>query len=41
MEKPWLKHYDEGVPTSVDYPEIPLDRFLTNAAALSHTLSLS
>ncbi len=33
MEKPWLKHYDEGVPTTIDYPPIPLDRFLTDAAA--------
>jgi long-chain acyl-CoA synthetase len=33
MEKPWLKHYDEGVPATIDYPSIPLDQFLTNAAA--------
>jgi len=33
MEKPWLKHYDKGVPATIDYPPIPLDRFLTNAAA--------
>ncbi|MCP4539396.1 MAG: long-chain fatty acid--CoA ligase [Chloroflexi bacterium] len=33
MEKPWLKHYDEGVPPTIDYPQIPLDQFLTDSAA--------
>ncbi len=33
MEKPWIRHYDEGVPATIDYPRIPLDRFLTSAAA--------
>ncbi len=33
MDKPWFKHYDEGVPTTIDYPPIPLDQLLTNAAA--------
>ena len=33
MERPWLKHYDEGVPATIDYPPIPLDQFLTDAAA--------
>ena len=33
MEKPWLKQYDERVPATIDYPRIPLDRFLTDAAA--------
>jgi len=33
MEKPWLKHYDEGVPDTIDYPPIPLDQLLTDAAA--------
>ncbi len=33
MEKPWLKHYDEGVPPTIDYPQIPLDRLLTDSAA--------
>jgi long-chain acyl-CoA synthetase len=33
MEKPWLKHYDEGIPTSIDYPRVPLDRLLADAAA--------
>ncbi|MEJ2733700.1 MAG: long-chain fatty acid--CoA ligase [Anaerolineae bacterium] len=32
MEKPWLKHYDEGVPASIDYPPVPLDRLLTDSA---------
>ncbi len=33
MEKLWLKHYDEGIPTTIDYPSIPLDQFLTDSAA--------
>jgi len=33
MDKPWLKHYDEGVPPSIEYPTIPLDQFLADAAA--------
>jgi long-chain acyl-CoA synthetase len=31
--KPWLKYYDEGVPASIDYPSVPLDRFLSDSAA--------
>jgi long-chain acyl-CoA synthetase len=33
MEKPWLKYYDKGVPASIDYPELGLDRLLADAAA--------
>jgi len=33
VEKPWLKHYDEGIPATIDYPPIPLDQLLTDAAA--------
>jgi len=33
MDKPWLKHYDKGIPATIDYPPIPLDQFLTDAAA--------
>ncbi len=33
MEKLWFKHYDEGVPSSVEYPTHPLDHFLSNSAA--------
>ncbi|MEE8390785.1 MAG: AMP-binding protein, partial [Anaerolineae bacterium] len=42
MEKPWLKHYDEGVPTTIDYPQIPLDQFLTDAATKhpNHTATI-
>ena len=32
MEKPWLKHYDEGVPATIDYPQIPVDELLNRAA---------
>ncbi|MBC7225138.1 MAG: AMP-binding protein, partial [Anaerolineae bacterium] len=32
MERPWLKHYDEGVPAHIDYPQIPLDQFVTDWA---------
>lgn len=30
--KPWLSHYDEGVPSSIDYPEINLTEFLDKSA---------
>ena len=32
MEKPWLKFYDEGVPHSLEYPEVPLQWYLEEAA---------
>lgn len=31
-EKPWLKHYDEGVPASLDYPDVPIFRHLQESA---------
>ena len=33
MEKPWLKYYDEGVPATINYPDIPADQLLARAAA--------
>ena len=33
MDKPWFKYYDEGVPRTIDYPRIPLDRLLADSAA--------
>lgn len=30
VEKPWHKHYEEHVPRSLNYPAIPLQRFLTD-----------
>jgi len=33
MEKLWLKHYDEGIPATIDYPHIPLDQLLRDATA--------
>ncbi len=30
--KPWLQYYDEGVPASIDYPPIPLDKLLEESA---------
>jgi long-chain acyl-CoA synthetase len=32
VSKPWLKHYDEGVPTHIDYPEINIYELLDNTA---------
>ena len=32
MEKLWLKYYDEGIPATIDYPRIPLDRMLADSA---------
>lgn len=31
-QKPWLKFYPPEIPTSIDYPEIPLYQFLTDTA---------
>jgi long-chain acyl-CoA synthetase len=30
--KPWLKFWPEGVPQTIDYPEVPLFQFLRNTA---------
>lgn len=32
MESPWLQNYDEGVPQSIEYPQVPLFHFLEEAA---------
>jgi len=32
VTRPWLAHYDPGVPASIQYPEQPLFRFLEDAA---------
>lgn len=32
MERPWLRHYDTGIPHEMDYPKITLDRFLSDSA---------
>jgi long-chain acyl-CoA synthetase len=31
-DRPWLKHYDPGVPPHIDLPPVPLHRFLEDAA---------
>lgn len=31
-ERPWHKHYDPGVPTTIDYPAVPLFHFLEDMA---------
>lgn len=31
-DKPWLKHYDEGIPATIDYPRIPSFQLLEDAA---------
>jgi long-chain acyl-CoA synthetase len=33
VERPWLRHYDAGVPPSLEYPRVPLYRLLDEAAA--------
>jgi long-chain acyl-CoA synthetase len=33
MEKPWLKEYDSGVPATIDYPQVPLQQLLVDAAS--------
>ncbi|WP_027892632.1 long-chain-fatty-acid--CoA ligase [Calidithermus chliarophilus] len=32
MAKPWLAHYDPGVPEQISYPEVPLWRLLEHSA---------
>ncbi len=32
MEKPWLKNYDEGVPHTLEYPDVPLQWLLEESA---------
>ncbi len=32
MEKPWLKHYNPNVPPTLDYPNVPMQHFLEEAA---------
>ncbi|HEY3311980.1 MAG TPA: long-chain fatty acid--CoA ligase [Anaerolineales bacterium] len=31
-EKPWLSHYDKGVPANLDYPKVPLFNILEESA---------
>ena len=33
MERIWLRHYDEGVPHSLDYPKVALPDLLTQTAS--------
>ncbi len=33
MDRPWLKEYDRGVPQTIDYPKVPIQQFLVDAAA--------
>lgn len=33
MEKPWLAHYEDGVPAQLEYPTIPLYQMLDDSAA--------
>jgi long-chain acyl-CoA synthetase len=32
IDRPWLAHYDEGVPQTIDYPDVPLFYFLEESA---------
>ncbi len=32
MDRPWYRHYDQGVPTTIDYPKMPLFGLLDEAA---------
>ena len=33
MDKPWLAHYEDGVPEHLNYPEIALHQMLDDSAA--------
>ena len=32
VETPWLKNYEDGVPPSLVYPQVPLTHFLQDRA---------
>ena len=32
IQTPWLKNYEDGVPPSLEYPKVPLTRFLQDSA---------
>ena len=34
-DRPWLQHYSDGVPTTVDVPDVPVTRLLDDAVAAS------
>lgn len=42
LHRPWLAHYDAGVPVHLDYPAIPLYRLLDDSAARqpAHTCTI-
>ena len=31
-DRPWVNHYNEGVPSTLNYPDVPLFHFLEEAA---------
>jgi long-chain acyl-CoA synthetase len=31
-DQPWFQHYDEGVPRTIDYPQVPIFHFLEESA---------
>ena len=39
-ERPWLRHYDAGVPHALTYPAVPLQQLLTDTAA-RHPLAVA
>ena len=40
-ERPWTKSYDVGMPTSVDFPELPLHQFLQDTRVrIPHNIAL-
>ena len=32
MERPWLQHYDAGVPAHLDYPQRTMEQILAESA---------
>ena len=32
LQRPWVRHYDPGVPATIDYPRVPVFQFLEDAA---------
>ena len=32
LDRPWFAFYDEGVPKHIEYPDVPLQQFLSESA---------
>ena len=41
-ERPWIQNYDEGMPTSLDFPDVPLHQFIKDTTSrIPHQTALT